>query len=326
MKCLYCRKLIKETSTDEERENCWHHACTKSFFGTRTMPVLDVSEKQLVELANAAVSKGLTVPGVQKKLSLHLSGDADARLAIVDYPTGYILKPQADEYSSLPEFEDLAMHLADMTGIKTVPHALMKMNGEYAYLTRRIDREINHDAVRLYAMEDFCQLSNRLTQDKYKGSYENCGKIIRKYSDRLGLDLSELFLRVAFSFMIGNSDMHLKNFSLREMEPAKRNYCLSNAYDMLPVNVIMPEDEEQLALTLNGKKRNIRRKDFLIFAENCSISIKSANAMLDKLFSLKDAFLVQCDHSYLADDQKTKTKDLIMQRAGIMGSGTVTGL
>ena len=108
--------------------------------------------------------------------------------------------------------------------------------------------------------------------------------------------------------------MHLKNFSLIETEPASRNYCLSRAYDMLPVNIIMPEDQEQLALTLNGKKRNIQRGDFIKFAENCSIPEKSANAMLSKLYSLRDDFLMQCDHSYLLDEQKIYTKDLIVQR------------
>ena len=299
-------------------ENNWHSKCIKLFFDTHTMPVLDVSEGQLLELANSAVNQGLTVPGVQKKLSLHLKGDADARLTIVDYPTGYILKPQTKEYDSLPEFEDLAMHLADLAGIKTVPHALLSLNGEYAYISRHVDRNIKGDAVHLYAMEDFCQLSNRLTQDKYRGSYENCGRIIKKYSDRPGLDLSELFLRVAFSYIIGNSDMHLKNFSLREIEPANRRYCLSSAYDMLPVNLVMPEDSEQLALTLNGKKRNIRRMDFMKFAENCSISVKSANDMLNKLCSLRDDFLMQCDQSYLSADLKTKTKELIMMRVSII--------
>jgi len=109
------------------------------------MPVIDLSERQLEELANAAVNRGLTVPGVQKKLSLHLSGDADARFTIVDYPTGYILKPQTKEYDSLPEFEDLAMRLAELAGIKTVPHALISIHGEYAYLTKRIDREIKSE-------------------------------------------------------------------------------------------------------------------------------------------------------------------------------------
>lgn len=318
MKCLYCGKLIKDSATNEEKGNCWHHKCIQSFFDTKTMPKLDVSEKQLEELANETVNKGLTVPGVQKKLSLHLSEDTDTRLIIVDYPTGYILKPQTREYHFLPEFEDLAMRLAETAGIKTVPHALIKMNEGYAYITKRVDRHIKGSNVKLYAMEDFCQLSNRLTQDKYKGSYENCGRIIRKYSLHPGLDLSELFLRVVFAFIIGNSDMHLKNFSLREVEPASRNYCLSAAYDMLPVNIILPEDGEQMALTLHGKKRNLRKKDFKIFAEQCEISEKPAEKMINKLCSLEEKFLWQCEDSYLPDELKEKTKDLIKKRIAIL--------
>lgn len=228
-------------------------------------------EGQLERLANETVNEGLTVPGVQKKLSLHLSSDTNARLTIVDYPTGYILKPQTEEFDYMPEFEDLAMRLAELMGIQTVPHALIKINDEYAYITKRVDRDIEKNEIKLYAMEDFCQLSNRLTQDKYKGSYENCGRIIKKYSITPGLDLSELYLRVVGSFIIGNSDMHLKNFSLRETEPGNRRFQLSNAYDMLPVNVIMPEDKEQMALTINGKKRNIHKKEFKILAEVCDI-------------------------------------------------------
>ena len=320
MRCLHCGKPFKETDSIEQREVGWHSKCVRSFFGTATLPALDVSEEQLLELANAAVNRGLTVPGVQKKLSLHLSGDADARLTIVDYPTGYILKPQTKAFDSLPEFEDLAMRLADAVGIKTVPHALIRMSGEgeYAYITKRVDREIRGDAVRLYAMEDFCQLSNRLTQDKYRGSYESCGKVIREYSDRPGLDLSELFLRVAFSYLIGNSDLHLKNLSLRETEPASRRYGLSGAYDLLPVGVILPEDEEQLALTLNGKRRNIRRKDFVAFAEKCGIPVKSANDMLDKLCSLEDDLLEQCDRSRLSDELKIRMKNSILQRVAVL--------
>ena len=153
------------------------------------------------------------------------------------------------------------MRLAEIMGIQTVPHALIKMNDEYAYITKRIDREISEKETKLYAMEDFCQLSYRLTQDKYKGSYEQCGRIIKKCSATPGLDLSELFLRVVGSFVMGNSDMHLKNFSLKETEPGSRNFQLSKAYDMLPVNVIMPEDKEQLALTINGKNVIFIRKN-----------------------------------------------------------------
>ena len=276
MKCLCCGKPITNSATNVEKEWCWHKKCVKRFFQTDELPILDITKEQLEILATETVNEGLTVPGVQKKLSLHLSTDLNARLTIVDYPTGYILKPQTEEFDNMPEFEDLAMRLAEIMGIQTVPHALIKMNDEYAYITKRIDREISEKETKLYAMEDFCQLSYRLTQDKYKGSYEQCGRIIKKCSATPGLDLSELFLRVVGSFVMGNSDMHLKNFSLKETEPGSRNFQLSKAYDMLPVNVIMPEDKEQLALTINGKKRNIHKKEFRILAESCGIPLNSA--------------------------------------------------
>lgn len=112
--------------------------------------------------------------------------------------------------------------------------------------------------------------------------------------------------------------MHLKNFSLRETEPGNRQFCLSKAYDLLPVNIILPMDEEQLALTLNGKKRNIRKKDFKIFAKNCGIPEKSAQNMLKKMCSLKDKFIAQCEESFLPEDLKQDMKKLIENRIEIL--------
>ena len=314
MKCLCCGKTIMQNASESEKKWQWHKKCIKKFFHTEEMPVLDITKDQLEALANKTVNEGLTVPGVQKKLSLHLSSDLNARLTIVDYPTGYILKPQTEEFQNMPEFEDLAMRLAEIMGIQTVPHALIKMNDEYAYITKRIDREITEKEIKLYAMEDFCQLSYRLTQDKYKGSYEQCGRIIKKYSITPGLDMSELFLRVLGSFVMGNSDMHLKNFSLKETEPGNRQFQLSKAYDMLPVNIIMPEDKEQLALTINGKKRNIHKKEFRLLAESCEIPANAAQRMMKKICSLQARLLKQVEEAYLAEEQKEKVKELISER------------
>lgn len=318
MKCLCCGKAISDHAFTVEKEWCWHKKCVKSFFQTDELPLLDITKEQLEKLANKTVNEGFTVPGVQKKLSLHLSSDTNARLTIVDYPTGFILKPQTEEYAHMPEYEDLAMRLAELIGIQTVPHALIKMKGEYGYITKRIDRDITQDQIKLYAMEDFCQLSNRLTQDKYKGSYENCGRIIKKYSITPGLDLSELFLRVAGSFVMGNSDMHLKNFSLRETEPGSRRFQLSKAYDMLPVNVIIPEDQEQLALTINGKKRNIHKKEFKVLADMCGVPENAAEHMIKKLCALKEKMLQLVDQSYLSELEKGKVRTLIMERIEIL--------
>ena len=318
MNCLCCGKALKINCSEPERKNQWHNHCVKKFFGTEKLPTLEVTEEQLEQLANETVNKGLTVPGVQKKMSLHLSNEENARLTIVNYPTGYILKPQTKDYEYLPEYEDLAMRLAAVAGIQVVPHALLKIGDTFAYITKRIDRDIRDDKVDLYAMEDFCQLSNRMTYDKYRGSYEGCGRIVKKYSEYPGIDMSELFLRVLFSYVIGNSDMHLKNFSMRENEPAERNYRLSKAYDILPVNVILPEDSDEMALTMNGKKRNIRKKDFYLLAEKCGIADKVVEKMIKKMAALKEKFFVQCEASYLPEEKKEEMKRLIEKRIEVL--------
>ena len=137
MRCLCCGKTITENASTREKEWCWHKKCVKKFFHTDELPVLDITKEQLEILADETVNEGLTVPGVQKKLSLHLSTDMQSRLTIVDYPTGYILKPQTEDFENMPEYEDLAMRLIEIMGIQTVPHALIKLDHEYAYITKR---------------------------------------------------------------------------------------------------------------------------------------------------------------------------------------------
>ncbi len=212
------------------------------------------------------------------------------------------------------------MCMADAAGIATVPHALIRANEQFAYITKRIDRIIDGVEIRKIAMEDFCQLDLRLTQDKYRGSYERCAKVIERYSTQRGLDMSELFTRLVFSFIVGNSDMHLKNFSLIESEAGGEDYHLSQAYDLLPVNVIMPEDKEQFALTMNGKKRNLRRKDFLIFASACGIPEKAAEKMIARILRMKPKFLELCAASFLSEHMKEEFCALIEARCSMLSS------
>ena len=290
MNCLCCGKGLLP-----EEEKCgWHKRCIKKFFGTPTLPNIEINEHTLQQITLETTSKGYTVPGVQKKLSLHLEKERgrNARLTLVNYnyPTGYILKPQVEEYRALPESEHLVMQMADASRIFTVPHALILGENGYSYITKRIDRIFKKDSAELLAMEDFCQLDLRLTQDKYRGSCERCAKLIERYSSRSKMDLSELYLRLVFSFLVGNSDMHLKNFSLIENNPNSGFYTLSPAYDLLPVNVIMPADREELALSLNGKKTNLRKKDFLIFADECGIDRGAAEKMIRKLLGMKETY------------------------------------
>ena len=312
MNCLCCGKPLRS-----KEPSGWHKACVKRFFGTTEVPEIKINDRALEMLAIENTSKGFTVPGVQKKLSLHLSAGKRPRLTILNHPTGYILKPQVAEYGSLPEAEQLAMCMADAAGIATVPHALIRTDDTYAYISRRIDRIFTGNAeTRMLAMEDFCQLDLRLTHDKYKGSYERCAKIISRYSSRAGLDTTELYMRLVFSFLIGNSDMHLKNLSLVELSEGSGQYVLSPAYDLLPVNVLVPEDREQLVLAMNGKKSNIRRKDFLVFADTCGVPGNSAERMIQKLLSMLPVFQSMCETSLLPGAMKEALFTLMAERAG----------
>lgn len=310
MNCLCCGKPLRTPD-----ETGWHKACIKHFFGTTKLPEIEIDDKTLNLLAAETTNKGFTVPGVQKKLSLHLVSDSrKPRLTLVNYPTGYILKPQVAEFEALPESEQLIMTMADMAGISTVPHALIKGNTGLAYITKRVDRNLSGDKVEMLAMEDFCQLDLRLTEDKYRGSYERCAKIIKQYSSRVGIDMAEFYIRLVFCFIVGNSDMHLKNFSLIETAEGSSKYVLSPAYDLLPVNANMPADKEQFALAMNGKKTNIRKGDFLKFADTCGITRPTAEKLIENLVKLTPKWLDMCKKSLLPDELKERLSKIIIER------------
>lgn len=293
--------------------------CDRTFFGAKELPVIDISKEALEDMARRNLDSGVAVPGVQKKLSLHLSHGPVARLTLVDYPAGYILKPQTEEYRNLPEAEDLVMDIADAAGIQTAPHGLIRIHDEWAYITKRVDRKAYKNGKwEMFAMEDFCQLSERLTQDKYKGSYEKCASIISRYSDRPGLDLAEFFMRLLICFVTGNSDMHLKNFSLNEIEPGERQFVLSPAYDLLPVNLVMPEDTEETALTLGGKKSRLKRKDFLALAERCKIQPHTAGKIIGRITGRLPVYIELCRSSFFPEDMKQDMITLMEERVRIL--------
>lgn len=254
-KCLFCYEPLVEGGGD------YHAKCCRKLFGTSQTPILPYTSSEVRELADEVVRSQTTVTGVQPKLSLDFDqlSHSPKRFTIVGLWGRFILKPQTEHYSHLPELEDVSMHLAEIAKIETVPHGLMRFNdGELCYITRRIDRTEQGEKL---PMEDMCQLSERLTEYKYKGSHEQVAKLISKYSSVPKLDLVKYWEQVLFSWLIGNADMHLKNYSL--YAPVVSEYQLTPAYDLLSTALVIPEDTEELALTLCGKKRKLSRRHFL---------------------------------------------------------------
>lgn len=313
MRCLYCYNELEPGQID------FHPTCSRKFFGKSQPPVLPYTEEQMLELGEKVIKSQVAVTGVQPKLSLNIekapkeNGETKTpqRFTIVGLWGSYILKPSTKQYPNLPEVEDLTMHLAEIAGITTVPHSLIRLkNGSLAYITKRIDRVKKG---KLH-MEDMCQLTERLTEDKYKGSYEQIAKAILKYSENPGLDLINFFEQVIFSFLTGNADMHLKNFSL--IKQPQTGYVLAPAYDMVASSLIVKGDTEELALNLNGKKRKLGRKDFDTFLSSFKILDERAIQNLYQKFSMSiekwDQFIPQ---SFLSKSLKQQYKNLIHDKA-----------
>lgn len=302
-RCLCCYKPLHAGETD------YHPQCAKKFFGT-TAPILPYTRKDLNRLAQVVVENRTTVTGVQAKLSMDLEHDITGnvqRLTIVGVMGKYILKPQTEKFVCLPEIEDLTMHLADIARIPTVPHALIRFSdGELNYITRRIDRTDNNQKL---PMEDMCQLSGKLTEQKYQGSHEMICKLIQRYSSVARLDVINYWEQVVFSWIVGNADMHLKNFSL--YSPKKGKYVLTPTYDQVSTAIVMPEDTEELALPLNGFQRKLLSLDFIQAMEETGVSEQIAKKLLQRFTTWIDKWFVCIDASFITETQKIQYKKLI---------------
>ena len=306
-RCLYC---YKELGKDEKD---FHKACSRKMFGTKEVPELPYTRNDLNDLARQVIRSQTTLTGVQAKLSLDINkGTAGVtdRFTIVGLWGRYILKPQTDRFASLPEVEDLTMHLAELAKIKVVPHSLIRFaDGELCYITRRIDRAEKGEKL---PMEDMCQLTERLTEHKYKGSYEQIAKAIQRFSSVPKLDLVNYWEQVVFSWITGNADMHLKNFSL--YSTVKGNYTLTPAYDMLSTALVMPEDTEELALALNGKKRKLKKSDFITAMQASGLEEKVVENIFRKFLKVKGKWFDFINLSFLSDDMKERYKSIIDEK------------
>lgn len=306
-KCLFCYQALAANEHD------FHSSCSKKIFGQATPPALPYTEEDLEPLAKEVIQSQTAVTGVQAKLSLHITGNkkdgTDSRFTIVGLWGGYILKPPTALYPELPEVEDVTMHLAQLAKIKTAPHSLIRLqSGNLAYVTKRIDRSQKGKL----AMEDMCQLTERLTEDKYHGSYEQIAKAIQKYSVTPGLDVVNFFELIVFSFITGNADMHLKNFSL--LEQPGLGMTLSPAYDLVNTALVNPADEEEMALTLNGRKKKLKKQDFMAAMNTLKVEEKQQENIFNKMVKVLPKWQELIDRSFISNEFKDQYKFILNER------------
>ena len=305
-KCLYFYQDLSE-------ENDYHKKCSLLFFGTEKAPFLDYTLEEMSDLAKSVVESSVVVPGVQPKLSLGFVNDLVnngniGRLTILGALGGnYILKPQNTLYPQMPENEHATMLMAQQFGIPTVPASLIRLkSGELSYITKRIDRLASGEKKH---MLDMFQILEAF--EKYRGSMEKVGKAVEDYCSNILLDLLRLFELTLFCYITGNNDMHLKNFSLILNN---NEWSFSEAYDLLNVNLHLPEDTEEAALTINGKKNKISVKDFINLGIKFGLNEKQIKNTFSRLVKNQEKMIFTIEQSFLSEENKVKYIELIKER------------
>lgn len=313
-RCLYCYKNI-------DWEGDFHDACSMSFFGTIETPKLEYSLDQMSELAKNVIERSISIPGVQPKLSMSLINEmkeeGNFRLTVVGALGGnYIFKPPSPDYPEMPQNEHVTMRVAESFGIQTVPSSLIRLkSGELSYITKRIDR--TEDGQKIHMLDMF-QITEAF--DKYKSSMEKVGKAIHDHSKNTLLDKLFLFELTLFSFLTGNNDMHLKNFS---MVQSTSGWILAPAYDLLSVALVNPHDHEELALTLVGKKSKLKGTHFETFGKGLGLTIKQIQGVFSRFYEKKTDALNWINNSFLSSLMKEKYTELLEERYGRIFEGNI---
>lgn len=308
-KCLYCYKELDEGQVD------FHPGCAKAFFGTETPPLLPYTRDNMSELARQVIRTSASVTGVQAKMSLDVDRGGKhepAKFTIVGLWGKYIFKPQSAKYPCLPELEDLTMKMAEAAHIRTARHTLIRLaDGELGYLTLRMDRGKKGEKI---SMLDMCQLSNRLTEHKYYGTYQQLAETVKKYSSAPMLDVQRFWEVVLFSWLTGNSDMHCKNFSL--IDSGNGDYVLAPAYDLLAVLLADPEDMEEMALSFKtgGEKTGFDRNTFLSAMQESGLSESQASFLIKRIISSVPSWKELIAESFLPEHMKAAYMHLLENR------------
>ncbi len=313
-KCLYCYQSLDKSDTID-----FHERCSLKFFGSRMPPIFNYSLDQMTELAKNVVERSVAVPGVQPKLSLTivqepLDNGPDGRLTVVGALGGnYIFKPPSPDYPEMPQNEHATMRMAEEAfSIRTVPSSLIRLlSGELAYITKRIDR--TNDEGKIHMLDMFQILE---AFDKYKSSMERVGKALSTYSNNTLLDQSYYFELAIFSYLTGNNDMHLKNFS---MINSKGNWTLAPTYDLLNVAIVNPADDEELALTIEGKKKKLKLEHFIHLAEGLGLNSMQIRNIFGRFIKKRQLAYEWLESSFLSDGHKKAYRALMDKRYTILG-------
>lgn len=257
------------------------------------------------EAANRA--KKLSIQGVQPKLSATISV-VEQEFKIVDQFGTYIIKPQNDLFPELPQNEDVTMRMAKAFGLDVPFHGMLyAKDGSLSYFIKRFDR---YGKGKKLATEDFAQLTGNTRDTKYRFTMEKLVPVLHEFCSFPAIEKADFFKRILFCYVTGNEDMHLKNFSLITKSGKT---TLTPIYDFLNSSIAIKNPEEEIALTLKGKKSNLRATDFIDYyaKERLQLNEKTITTILEQMHNTIPKWKELLKISFLSDEMKEKYLGLL---------------
>ncbi len=298
--CLCCQKSV-------DLKSQYHPSCLRKLFHVSWVPEFPCTVKDLPQEVSKMGAR-MSLSGVQIKVSVKLNRETK-KIEIVQEGGTHILKPEPNEYPELPLNENCCMNMAEAFEFEVPPHGLFPMkDGKLCYLIQRFDRLTPGEKTN---SENMAQILSVPSEDKYKGSLEKVGKAIQLYATNMGLDLIEYFERVLFCFLTGNGDMHLKNWAL--VTPLDKEVKLAPCYDFVCSKIYF-QNEEDCALTLNGKKNKLKKEDFISLSNYLGLDAKVTNKIFEKTSKQKWICLKLIQNSQLSTAAKALFSKILNHR------------
>lgn len=298
-----------------------YEPCGEDRYSKKGLKLLSPGLKYLRELEYTAAEQRqeafnrasrMSVQGVQPKLSSRLNV-REGRMEVVDTGGRYILKPQHDYFPEMPQNEDLTMRLADVIGLRIPLHGLIwSKDDSLTYFIRRFDRKGQSERI---PVEDFAQLAGMTRDTKYDYSMEKVVGLINRYCTFPAVEKIVLFKLVIFSYLTGNDDMHLKNFSVITEDGITK---LSPCYDLVNTTIEYKTPEEEIALPLQGRKKKLTRHMLVDYfgMERCELPAKSIEKVLEMIMSALPVWKELIANSFLSQGMKDKYIELLQARLG----------
>ena len=302
--CSFCLKPIKAPGR-------YHVTCYRKLWGTSKALHAELDKTNPLLTFSRTVHDG-SISGAQRKGLFALE---KGKLIVSASHSNYILKPDGD-YPELPANEHLTMTAAKRLKFDVPATGLIEIeNIGFVFVIKRFDRTSSGEKL---LVEDMAQIYEEASDDKYSLSHEKVAEAIKKYTQAGPLNLNDFFRRIIFCYITANGDMHLKNWSLLEMEKAKGIYRLCPIYDWLNTRCALPKEKNELAIPLSGKQNNMQKSYFLKFAiEALDIKKEYVESVFNEVAKWEAEIQKLIPHSFLTAKMKKTYSSLVKERSKI---------